>query len=936
MNTHNRLLPAILLAAFLCFMPLPAGRAQAQTPPPGPVTLTVQLGDVSRGGSRIPVVARLTTRAGQPVPQARIMFVVDGTRDGEAETNTQGEAAWPIRRDLAAGAHTVRAEFAGSDGLAAAQASTSVVVATTALTVQVTTPAAGNNGAEVVARLVTTDGNPVADVPLVFFVDNVRSGTTQTDKTGTATWNPRQESGAGSHALKAVFEGRPGLLPSEAATTLTVEATTLQLTVAAVEGTVSAPIVARLTDQAGRPIPKARIIFSVDGVRDGETVTDAEGQAGWRIRNALSVGEHSVEAFFPGAPTLHSARATAPLIVTELKLEITPPTTAGGDRAPIVAILTTAGGQPIVRARITFLIDGKRDGEARTDETGKASWRLRTELTAGMHTVEAVYDGGSSTLPARATAPYGLAPSTLIIGTTPSQPRVGSPFTVDVRLTNAAGRPLTDTRVVFFINGKRDGETRTDEAGTATRRLRTVLPAGTYKVEAVFDGAAGALPTRTTLDLVVAPAAIEVQTVPAIAGVRFALEDRTAASEYAAGRAVAKIEGLPFNPDRIFASDKEGVVKFTIDKTGTYRLTVLPWEEGNSGLRLEFGRWSDDVITATRQLVIPSKERYQVGFNVTYRVQPQFMDLNDRPIDARRVSTVTLTSSNGKNRITNTGEVFWLLGSRAIRQPQGLEESRTTYAVESVIVDGSNVVNQAEQRFTPSTQREWPLRLMFYSVDFRARDAFFGFPLGNRIRLEYPDGHKREIDLNAQAEVSVDALARGAYKATVLGALGSAPPTPVIVSQNTAAELLVLSAVDIGLMGGLAVCFAVGLLLFGRPYLLRLTQRYAVWAAHRVPGARRLVRAVRRQVARFTPARVRGTIAGDLSTPAAQDTYLAGQLVDRDRQIAELTRRLEIAEQERAVLEARMDALLRAQVAAPPKRNSRSRSADHRVSSPSG
>ena len=54
---------------------------------------------------------------------------------------------------------------------------------------------------------------------------------------------------------------------------------------------------------------------------------------------------------------------------------------------------------------------------------------------------------------------------------------------------------------------------------------------------------------------------------------------------------------------------------------------------------------------------------------------------------------------------------------------------------------------------------------------------------------------------------------------------------------------------------------------------------------------------------------------------------------DRDRQIADLTRRLDIAEQERAALEARMEAFLRAQVAAPPKRNGRSGSS--RVSSPS-
>ena len=49
-------------------------------------------------------------------------------------------------------------------------------------------------------------------------------------------------------------------------------------------------------------------------------------------------------------------------------------------------------------------------------------------------------------------------------------------------------------------------------------------------------------------------------------------------------------------------------------------------------------------------------------------------------------------------------------------------------------------------------------------------------------------------------------------------------------------------------MALIGLCFVVGLLFFGRPYLLRLMHQYAVGGARRVPGARQAWRAINRQL----------------------------------------------------------------------------------------
>jgi hypothetical protein len=133
------------------------------------------------------------------------------------------------------------------------------------------------------------------------------------------------------------------------------------------------------------------------------------------------------------------------------------------------------------------------------------------------------------------------------------------------------------------------------------------------------------------------------------------------------------------------------------------------------------------------------------------------------------------------------------------------------------------VVNKSEQRFRIRPDDIWPVQVLLYTARFSARDAMFRFPIGRGIELTYPDGHTEEFLFDSEnAELLVPGLARGSYRARIIGAGGSAPPTPVHLSRDQNVQLRMLSYLDIGLIIGVPLLIALSLFFIGRPYWLRV------------------------------------------------------------------------------------------------------------------
>lgn len=284
---------------------------------------------------------------------------------------------------------------------------------------------------------------------------------------------------------------------------------------------------------------------------------------------------------------------------------------------------------------------------------------------------------------------------------------------------------------------------------------------------------------------------------------------------------VPPLEGIPFLIDgRRFVTDEEGVVRARLWREGVFEVEVLVSEFEESDIRLEFARWDDYVFTPRREIKISSPVSMQAGFHVSYPVELHYLDLEGGNFPVERISTVELRNSLGDVLTFDGSEMQWMQSIEVLGRDFGLDPVEVVYAVQRVIVDGSNVVNRGQQRFTVTSQKAPRIELLLYPVQFTSHDALFGFSLGSGVRLEYPDGHQEVFPMNTNGDLRLDSLARGTYRSSVVGAPGLAILTTFVLSRAQMVEMIVISLLDIVVVTLMGTLIFVGLLIIGRPGLL--------------------------------------------------------------------------------------------------------------------
>jgi hypothetical protein len=317
------------------------------------------------------------------------------------------------------------------------------------------------------------------------------------------------------------------------------------------------------------------------------------------------------------------------------------------------------------------------------------------------------------------------------------------------------------------------------------------------------------------------PGTLNVQTLPPLPGVSFTIDGRT------------------------FVTDDHGFVHIEIDRW-TQKLkerieipdTMLP-----DGSRASFARWfgwsntlEDDVTAA-----------FFVEFPIAYT----FIDLQGNPIDPATVDSLTFKSSTGVSHTFKQGEhtdQHMLRGSRVVPTQAGPINKNLYYTLESVMVNGSDVVNRAQQRYHPATESAWTVQLRYFFVDFTARDAFFGFPIGSALKLVNPDGNVERVPFESGANLRLGPLPRGEYQVSAVGP-GFSPPAPLMLTRDQFVEMKIITYVDMAFAGIVLAAIGFGLLFAGRPQLLLTPVRLIRHPSQLV----QLVRALEWRALRRTP-----------------------------------------------------------------------------------
>jgi hypothetical protein len=284
-------------------------------------------------------------------------------------------------------------------------------------------------------------------------------------------------------------------------------------------------------------------------------------------------------------------------------------------------------------------------------------------------------------------------------------------------------------------------------------------------------------------------------------------------------RSVPVLKGVRLKLDgRPFKTDGRGVATIFAGSCGTHTLSVLPPRRAASGQRARFGRWDDSVFTPSRTVEIHGPTERQVGFEVDYRVTETFVDRRGHVVPISRVSKIVQSNSLGSREEFAPGKPQWLAGTRLIRRTFGLQPTSILYSIRAVMLGGTSVVREAQQRFYPRRTRHFKIRLLLYSMRIQSNDRLFGFPIGSGFELKYPDGHVRKVKFQDGARVFVHSLPRGTYDVTIK-APGLKSTVPIALTRDQTATLKVVSYLDLVVFFGSLLSGALLLLLIRRPKL---------------------------------------------------------------------------------------------------------------------
>jgi hypothetical protein len=408
-----------------------------------------------------------------------------------------------------------------------------------------------------------------------------------------------------------------------------------------------------------------------------------------------------------------------------------------------------------------------------------------------------------------------VQPSARIIATSAGLLNTISPHEVAINLVGTKQIPLTapinlsgtltdlatqqgipDKNIEFYTYGVMLGQARTSASGAYKIQINKSLPAGTYVLTATFKGAHLLAPASSVISFEVLPATVKIETVPAVAGITFQMDGQQ------------------------FVSGQDGTASININKEGQYRLNVLLDQYKNPSQQVEFGRWTEESYQPFKDILVPNTSVIQVGLNLYHKISLKFADLEGFPVDPARITEISIRSIQGDVFTLKPGDSPWLPASRTARRPNGLEETDLLYSVNSVTIDGSNVVNSAQQRFYAKPDDTWSISLLLYALHITARDALLASPTGSSVEVISPDGQSMYYALDQSGKLDLHALARGIYHINLIGSNGMGTSMPVALSRNQVANLNVVTRMDMVVVGFIGMGFALGLIIYGRPWLV--------------------------------------------------------------------------------------------------------------------
>jgi uncharacterized delta-60 repeat protein len=266
--------------------------------------------------------------------------------------------------------------------------------------------------------------------------------------------------------------------------------------------------VATVTNIDTATIPKGKVQFKVDGNNFGNPITlDATGKATTSSYLALPAGAHTVTAVFTGqngtfvGSTSNTITQTVNPASTSMTLTSSPNPPFWGQSTKFTVKLTNTATSLIPKGSVQLQIDGVNSGAPLTlDSTGTALSPY-INLTAGTHTVRAVYTGlnGNFANNERTISQLVKPDVTAVAVSSSKNPStVGTDVTFTAVVTNSTYGSLKPTGTAQLrVDGAPVGSPVTLDAMSKAKFTISTLSAGDHTISVVYTSSDGNFQSST-------------------------------------------------------------------------------------------------------------------------------------------------------------------------------------------------------------------------------------------------------------------------------------------------------------------------------------------------------------------------------------------------------------------------------------------------------
>jgi hypothetical protein len=289
-------------------------------------------------------------------------------------------------------------------------------------------------------------------------------------------------------------------------------------------------------------------------------------------------------------------------------------------------------------------------------------------------------------------------------------------------------------------------------------------------------------------------------------------------------RTVPPLPGIRFSMDGdSLRTGSDGKATYTREHNfSRHTLALVDRSVEAKDRRYRFARWAGQrdpgqvYLTTVTGLPMRADYTVTVAFTVQYPVTAHFADQNGSPMELSRISAAQIKNADGRlSELPRTGQI-WLDGKVPVYRKSTLSLVDIVYSVQSVMLDGTNVVDAGRQRFQPSAGPDVTVTGYFHDLTVTAHDALFGQPVGGHVIVRQPDGAQRTLAFGAGHAAEAPRLPRGEYDVGISGADGIVLGQQIRLSRQKTLDIKVISLKDEIVIGVLAVLTAVALLLLGR------------------------------------------------------------------------------------------------------------------------